>query len=915
MDLDIQKILREHKVKNFHTHVSMGNDKMSNGKYQFNRQDLEDFWDVYSKCVYENPENFVGIAEKPQHYLPVLGDIDIKLKETDEVKYDSIIHTEKHVQDVIDVYQSVIRQIVEDCTDKHLMCVLLEKPLYKVNKNGTIYAKHGFHIHFPYCFLNKIDQEIQLIPRVQEMIKTMEVFKDIGVEDSSKMIDSSCCKVPWLLYGSSKDKGMDPYKVSKIFDSDGNQLSLEEAFGNYPIFNNRETQIKIKGKVEEFLPRILSIIPFYRATSEIKKGINSPLKEKINERKKETREYVKGTITQDLALAKKLLPLLSTNRANDRNDWMQIGWLLYNIGDGCGEALDLWCEFSSRCEEEYDESVCIYQWERMVKKELGLGTLKYYASVDSPTRFKELKKEQSDKYIQQSLNGSHNDIAKVLYEEYSSEFVCGSISNNIWFHFNGVKWEQIEAGFSLREKISGEVSERYTHIASELFTGMSKTTDKGQEAMYKTRIDQLKKMVTNLKSAPFKNNVMKECQEVFYDRRFSEKLDTNPYLFPFANGVYDLNNNIFRPSTPEDFISKTSPVNYVEFSEDDERVQEVQDFLEKIFPDTSVRRYFMDIASDIFLGGNHQKQVYFWTGSGDNGKTICQTIIEKMLGPLAVKMSTTVLTGKKVQNGAANPELARLGGGVRLASVEEPNGDEQINIGILKNLSGNDSFYARDLFEKGKEGREVVPLFKIFFICNKLPKLKHSDKAVWNRIRVIPFESTFCRETDPAPLEYEEQLRQKRFPMDKNFASKIPSLLEPFAWLMLKHRQTIRERIEPEKVRAATLVYQKENDVYRQFVEENIVEENGKILSLVEIYGTFKTWYKEGFPNYTLPIKSEVEEYFEKVWGSPSRSKSWKGYKIKSLEDDIENGDAIIMEAEDFVDYGSEKPNNSFSPI
>jgi P4 family phage/plasmid primase-like protien len=323
----------------------------------------------------------------------------------------------------------------------------------------------------------------------------------------------------------------------------------------------------------------------------------------------------------------------------------------------------------------------------------------------------------------------------------------------------------------------------------------------------------------------------------------------------------------------------------------------------------------MDIASDIFLGGNHQKQVYFWTGSGDNGKTICQTIIEKMLGPLAVKMSTTVLTGKKVQNGAANPELARLGGGVRLASVEEPNGDEQINIGILKNLSGNDSFYARDLFEKGKEGREVVPLFKIFFICNKLPKLKHSDKAVWNRIRVIPFESTFCRETDPAPLEYEEQLRQKRFPMDKNFASKIPSLLEPFAWLMLKHRQTIRERIEPEKVRAATLVYQKENDVYRQFVEENIVEESGKTLSLVEIYATFKTWYKEGFPNYTLPIKSEVEEYFEKVWGSPSRSKSWKGYKIKSLQDDIENGDAIVMEADDFVDYGSEQSNKCLPPI
>ena len=33
--------------------------------------------------------------------------------------------------------------------------------------------------------------------------------------------------------------------------------------------------------------------------------------------------------------------------------------------------------------------------------------------------------------------------------------------------------------------------------------------------------------------------------EVFYDKRFREKLDTNPTLFPFNNGVYDLSLNIF----------------------------------------------------------------------------------------------------------------------------------------------------------------------------------------------------------------------------------------------------------------------------------------------------------------------------------------------------------------------------------
>ena len=907
MDLTIQKILRDHKVKGvWHTHVSMGQTK---GRYQFNRQDLEELWKVYGKAIIESPDIVSGIAEKPQHYLPVLGDIDIKIREAEDMEVKDELHTERHVKEVVEVYQSVLRKIVEGCTDTQLTCVLLEKPLYRVKKNGISYAKHGFHIHFPYCFLNKVDQEVHLIPRVQEMLSELKTFEDLGFDDSGAMIDKSCCKVPWLLYGSSKEKGMDPYKVTKVFNSEGNNIDLETAFKNYQLFDMSEKLIRIKGKVEEYLPRILSIVPYGRDVSEVKHGLISPLKEKINERKNSNKEYKKASITQELSIAKELMPMLAEFRAFDRNEWMTVGWILYNIGEGCPEALELWCEFSSRCEEEYDESVCIYQWERMTYKDLTLGTLRYYASVDSPEKYREFKIAQANKYIHESLNGSHNDIANVLYAEYGNEFVCASIATKTWFQFIGNKWEIIEDGVFLRKKISGEIVDRYTTIGKEILTQLAACTDKGEEAMYNARLKQVQKMMGNLKSAPFKNNVMKECMEVFYDKRFREKLDTNPALFPFKNGVYDLVTNNFRPGRPEDFISKTSPIDYIEMDDDDSRVHEVHDYLEKVFPDKSVRTYFTDISSDIFFGGNHQKHVYFLLGEGDNSKSVVQTIFEKMLGHLSIKFNTTVITGKKVQSGAANPELARAGGGVRLATLEEPNSDEMINIGILKNLSGNDSYYARDLFEKGKEGREIIPMFKLFFICNKLPKLKYSDKAVWNRIRVIPFESTFCRPDNPAPETYEEQLRQKRFPMDNDFGSKIPDLVQAFAWFLLKHRQTIKDRIEPEKVRIATAGYRKENDIYRQFIEECIAEDPDKTLSLTELYTQFKDWFRDSLPHHNLPIKNEVEEYFIRVWDEPAKGKKWKGYRIRTLQDDIEDGDAVILDDDDLVDYGDDGKN------
>jgi P4 family phage/plasmid primase-like protien len=902
MDPTINKILKINRVDSvLHTHVSLVNPK---GKFQFNRQTLEEFWDSYCNLVQCNEDPLVGIAEKSQQYLPVLADIDLRIRD-DGGEIKESLYNERQVLSVVETYQSVLRQIVDDCNDTDLTCVFLEKKMYQQNKNDIVYFKHGFHLHFPYLFLNRVDQEVQLIPRVQEIIKTLNLFSELGIEDSSSVIDKVCCKVPWLLYGSKKTEDAKAYRVSKVYDANLQEISLEKAFKNYQIYDSKEQIIPIKGRVDYYLPRILSVLPYNRPTKELKRNLVSPIKEKNKKDKKSSVNYRQMGLEESLKIARTLLPMIANFRAEDRNEWMTIGWCLYNISEGSDEGRDLWCEFSSRSEEKYDENVCIYQWERMTKKDLTLGTLRHYARIDNPIEYKKFKEEETNKYINASLDGSHNDVAKALHAEYCDEFVCASVSNKIWYQFVQHRWEQIEDGTFLREKISGKIVERFIQAGKKLYDDLRECQDKATEIMIQAKIKNLNRMISNLKSAPFKNNVMRECIEVFYDPRFREKLDADPFLIGFKNGVYDLKSNIFRPGRPEDFLSKNMPINYVGFSEDDEKVQDVYTFLEQVFPDKSVRKYFLDISSDIFVGGNHEKIVVFWTGEGDNAKSVTQNFFEMMLGKLSIKLNTNVVTGKKPSTGSAFPDLARAGGGVRLAVLEEPDGDEMINTGIFKHLSGNDTIYARDLFEKGKDGREITPMFKLIFICNKLPRIKAADKAVWNRVRVVPFESTFCRPDNPAPETYEEQLRQKRFPMDKHFSKKIPHLIEAFAWVLLQHRMKIANvpRVEPEKVRIATEIYRKQNDIYRQFIEENIVEEPNSSLSLTEIYIMFKEWFRESLPGQSLPVKNEVEEYFTKIWGIPQSGKKWKGYKQRTLQDDIDNGDAVILQEEDLIDY------------
>lgn len=900
----VQKILKDNYVDDaHHTHVSL---LQPRGKFQFNRLGLETFWEAYCKLIKNVPESIVGVAEKPRPYLSVLADVDLKIKDTNQ-DYGEHLYSEDHVIQIIEIYQSILRNIVDNCTDDLLMCVLLEKPIYTITAGETTYVKNGFHLHFPNLFLSKIDQEVHLIPRVQKVMKEMNVLADIGIEDSSSVIDKSCCIVPWLLYGSRKAENMEPYRVTKIFDSERTELDLETAFENYEIFDDRENPIVIKGRVEEYLPRILSIIPYGRNTQELKSGLISPLKAALKQKQHDSKTntaHMKLSVTENLKIAARLLPMLADFRTEDRNEWMTVGWALYNIGEGCTEALDLWLEFSARSEEKYDEASCIYEWDRMIVRDKTMGTLRHYAKNDSPDLYNEFKREQAEPLMKDSLNGSHNDIAKLLHVEYGDEFVCASISGKTWYQFRKSehRWEEIEEGIFLRERISDKIVDRYTKLGEKSFADLASAKDKAEEAMYNARMKQLQKMIGNLKSSPFKNNVMKEAQEVFYNRKFKEKLDQNPFLIGFKNGVYDLKINQFRDGTPEDYISKTLPIDYQEYNESDKAVQDVKEFLHKVFPDSSVRTYFMDMYSDIFVGGNTQKKVLMWTGEGDNAKSVTQNFFEKMLGELAIKFNTQYFTGKKTSTGSANPELARAAPPVRHATMEEPDADEQLNIGELKKLSGGDSYWARDLFEKGKSTREVFPMFMLTFICNKLPKLKYSDKATWNRIRVIPFESTFVPPGEPCPDTFEEQLRQKRFPMDKSFNEKVPGMVQAFAWYLLQWRQKITVRIEPDKVKEATAVYRRQNDIYRQFIEECIVEDNGS-LSLIEMYAQFKEWFKEGFPNMTLPIKNEVKEYFERLWGDADPGVRWSGYRIRTLQDDVDDGEAIILDDEDLVNY------------
>ncbi len=906
MNSEIRKILNANRAqKSFYTHTSMVTPK---GIFAFPHDQLDRFWTVFSTCVFKDSDSPLGLQEVSQQYMPLIADIDIKVElssladltfthipDPSKIEPGQNIYSEEQLRATVRTYQTAVKKVVQGVSDRELTCVVLEKPSYIKTYSKKSFLSNGFHLHFPWIFLDKNDIQIFIHPLIRSCLDRLELYKNMFGGGSSKVIDDGIFSNPWLMYGSRKSIESQPYAVSKVYDHEGKIITLPEAFENYLFYDQCQKAIKISKDISYYLPRILSIFPYHRPV----KGINPSYKAPafvMPRPKKEKKEYEEIELTEAVSILTRLLPLLNEERVDDFNEWIRVGWIIYNVTDGAEEGRAVWKTFSERS-DKYNEIRCDYYWDKMEKGGYTIGTLKYLAKLDSPKKYAGLMRQDAKKELRLNLSsGSHYDIARVLHKLHGEEFVCANISKQIWYWFDKHHWDCIDSGVFLRNKISEEVLYIVEGLRKEECKKKSEADDDLEKTMHDKRIQYIDKLREKLKNSPYKDNIMKESRYIFADRDFIDKLDANPNLIPFKNGVYDFVRNEFRPGKPDDYFSKTLPINYnVDLTLTDRRVEEVLNFFKTIFPDADLRNYFLDNLSEIFEGGNPRKLIFMWQGGGDNGKTVTQTLIEKMLGRYAVKLPTTLITGRKPNVGAAFPEIARLAG-VRWATMEEPDAHEKINIGTFKNLTGNDTLIGRDLYESGKAMREIVPQFKVNFIVNNLPFFESADKATWNRVRVIPFEARLVKPSK-APESEEEQMRLKIFPKDRRFADKIPGMVEALAWYLIYHRFHFRREdfYEPKKVKMATREYRNNNDFVGQFVAEYFVEEESAFVSLDEIYPSFRTWYRENMSG-TAPTRKHLRDSLVKAWGEPvNPGCRWPGYRHSTLQDQLDNKTAAII--------------------
>jgi len=792
------------------------------GAWSLQGESLNKFWQTYMDIytTFSNSGNRLGLGltETQTDTCPLLIDIDIK---TEVLLGEQRIYSSNDIISLIKSYLNICKKYIHFENDE---AYIFEKPNPRL-KDG--FVKDGFHIMFMNIIVSKkvhrrIHQDVK-----QQAKETKAYHHLLGIQNENSLIDEAIVSNNWMIYGTVKKDDSHGYLCTRRYQ-DGELYDM---------------------KGHSFSPRYFSI---QGHTLNELTDVGTNIMERVNVVESSNDDALIPDVLNESEKVKILLNMLSIERCSEEPLWIRVGMCLRNINPFY---LNLWIDWSKQS-KKFKDGECEKHWNRFKKNDecLKINSLSYWAKEDDPEAYTEYIQKSSNVYLEYSINcGAHYDIASILYCKYSDIYRCVNPKKSTeWYYFNNHRWKEMPGGYILMNAMSIDLSNDFTQLAN-TYKKLMLDPDPIIVKENKKKYDKCRSLSYQVKDNGFKTGVLKECARMFYDIDFERNLDDNVNLIGFENGVYDIASLSFRNGVPSDYVSKSTGIDYIEFSENDPIVQEIYHFFSKVHPNDSMREYVLRIFAT-FLGGSTDDQTFqIWTGGGSNGKSTCVELFERSFGPeYTGKFPVTLLTRDRSNSNACTPELQDVMR-KRFASMQEPNDTDSIFTGAMKEYTGGDKIYSRGLYSKPTPFK---PQFKLVMLCNKMPNIKGYDFGTWRRIRVVRHMSSFVDKPNPA--------NEHEYAKDKKLCHKFDEWKEAFMWMLIERlKMYVKHGIqEPIEVLNASIEYKKKSDGYLSFMDDNF-ENTGKDADKVPIqhmYEIFKMWWRNTL-NTPPPSKMDLIDY------------------------------------------------------
>ena len=878
--------------------------------YAIPQEHINEFYEKYITHVYKN-NNEAYLTEKQLEEGPILIDIDFRYSPDIMDRQ----HTKKHITDFVELLLECINKIKNN-NGKEIMCYVYEKD--NVNTSDEKITKDGIHI-----MINlKTDATSKTILRNMILGQVGDIWEDLSHINTTSWDDVFDKAIlggtnSWPLLGSRKP-GNEDYKIKYMFSCIYNeQWVIKENkitpdwvlthFANLTARSCNTVVMTMNDLIKEEYEKINRDGKDKRSTKNLVKMlsssyIKSPLEIKNQE---DLDNYIDENITQldnsdfEIKEAHEYVMILPIEfwGPNSFNKWIRVGWALKNTDN---RLFISWIKFSSQSQDfNYADIGDLYdKWNSFDpsnKDCLTLRSIMYWCKTTNEAEYKTIHNKTIQHYIYYSINNNSTDydLANVVYQLYKESYICVNYKNNVWYEFVNNRWTVNDSGISLKSKFSTDVFSLYSaETRKRLSQKINEPVHNGDMANVKKDdskdiIEKLSETAKKFKKDGVKNIIMNECKEIFYDNNFYDKLDTNPYLLGCNNCIIDFKNKTHRKGKHDDYISKTTGIDYYPLSHYKQKSQSTIDeitlFMKQLFPEEELRNYMWQHLASTLLGTNENQTFNLYIGSGANGKSIMVNLMTKTLGNYKGTVPITLITQKRNAIGSTSSEVYQLIG-TRYAVMQEPSKNDKINEGMMKELTGGDPIQCRALF---KDSITFIPQFKLAVSTNNLPKLDAMDDGTWRRVRVVEFKSKFTKSPYKDPLFPEEDYPYQ-YPIDTKIDEKFVIWAPIFLSMLVDIAYEYQGKVHDcEAVLASSSKYRQDQNVFLEYMSERIVNKpslSGHYLKISCITNDFKNWYSSNYgTTKDVPVR-DLKDYIIKKYGKCG-SNGWSQISLVDIDE------------------------------
>jgi phage/plasmid-associated DNA primase len=808
--------------------------------------------------------------------------------------------------------------------------------------------KDGYHIAV-YARLTRDEKRFLLNEIFENKILTKSFGKDLTLAENNsaeKILDTACCHVPILMYGSVKAEAtLGPYRLWMVY-----QWRIED---DGICFLQRDEQFVNTG---DTLNHMLELS--YNFDGRLIKKTQWTIKAEYRDRMvlmngkagKNTSDGERQALLDDMhalmindpdaEYLKNVLECLKPERYNNRQLWFKVVYALVKNN----ERFIPLAKWFSKKSHKYTEAGFVQVLEDVWKSDYNLNHENIYswASKDSPEKFKAcgdrscfltMSKFVFDSIVEGKLNHAH--YAELIWLFLKNKYKTDMRGNKrIWYEFifpgdpqekgQVYKWCEIPSpdtlDMYLHRKLSELCNKMVKYLNKKLETARDKviakkalkvdhSVENAQYMYFNQIIKNYKSSARGLWADGFKGGILKQAEKVFQEKGFARGLDQGEMDLGVGNGVLVLSWEGKLPKLVKSYntykVSRYTSTPYKQFDPRDPLTRKLLKGLRSGLPDDETDAFEYKMAFKAATLDNRPREtiILMITGPGSNGKSFEFELHAATMGEMyCAQMPIAMLLNNKEDNGEApKPFMMRLES-ARCAYYEEGPTMAVLYMPIIKRITGCGNLPARNLFE---QARTIKSRCYHFVLSNHDFIVISHEEAVWRRLRYLYQSVIFKDELDFDPNNPKHRLMDRSFNAqfieDESTRSAYLSIMTFYHMKLMRFHGGIIEHVPHPTVDQQTMAFRNRQDTINRFITERVVvsPQTTTPTTLDRVVELYCLWYDTNI----RAVKHFRQEIFKQFLDSAlkdviSQTSSGDllqaGFRILESATDIQEGETLF---------------------